>query len=280
MDLADHIAAWERAMAETEYFSLDKTPTAERPGLWDRLSHTYDLALGSDTARVERTMAILEQIGALTPQTVAIDIGCGTGSFALELAKKCERVYAIDTSPGMLEQLAQKAKGIPNLIPVLGDWNEIAPGDLDPRVNLALSCLNPGIRDFKSLDKMNTISKAWCCYISALGNSVGTDATRNELQELILGSTLRSAGGNSVIFPQNILTAMGYAPQLWEIPCAWTRSVEKAEAVDQIIADYSRFTEINAELSARIEVYITSKLDKTGRYTQTASTTLGALTWR
>ena len=278
-DLEYHIAAWAHAMEQTEYFSLDKSTPDQLPGIWDKLSVTYDDALGSDTTRVERTLEILERLGALTAHTVAIDIGCGTGSFALELAQRCKLVYALDNSTQMLGRLCSKAQGASNIVPILSDWRTIEPAALDSRINLALSCLNPAINDFESLDKMNAVSNDWCCYINALGNSVGTNTTRNELQEIIFGRALKSMSGNSVTFARNIIEAVGYETELWDIPCAWNRSVGKDSAVEEIINDYSRYIQIGNETKRQIEAYVESKLDDKGLYTQAVSTTLGVVTW-
>ncbi|MEX2566097.1 MAG: methyltransferase domain-containing protein [Cyclobacteriaceae bacterium] len=39
-----------------------------------------------------------------------VDFGSGTGIFAIEAAKKCKKVYAVDISPEMLAYSQQKAK--------------------------------------------------------------------------------------------------------------------------------------------------------------------------
>jgi len=280
MDLEYHIKAWSDAMEQTEYYSLDKSTPEQISGLWDRLSESYDDTLDNDRLRVESVMGILERTGALTSNTVAIDIGCGTGSFTLELAKKCKRVYAFDLSPQMLEKLRKKAKGYSNIIPISGNWKTIDTQTLDSDINLALSCLNPGISDFEGLSKMNTVSKGWCCYINALGSSIGSNASRNELQEIILGRKLKSAGGNSVVFALNIITAMGYKPELWEIPYSWCRSAEKENAIDNISNDFGRFTTISDEIRQKIADYVESNLDDNGLFVQSVNTTLGTITWQ
>ena len=46
---------------------------------------------------------------AVTPQTVVIELGTGTGAFAIHAAKRCVRVYAVDVSTPMLEFARQKS---------------------------------------------------------------------------------------------------------------------------------------------------------------------------
>jgi SAM-dependent methyltransferase len=41
--------------------------------------------------------------------SVVLDMGCGTGTFALAVAPLCSRVVAVDVSPPMLDRLAERA---------------------------------------------------------------------------------------------------------------------------------------------------------------------------
>ncbi len=60
-----------------------------------------------------------ERLQALNlPQDAeVIDLGCGTGAFALNAASNFKKIYAVDISAGMLEYLKQRAeeKGISNI---------------------------------------------------------------------------------------------------------------------------------------------------------------------
>jgi SAM-dependent methyltransferase len=57
--------------------------------------------IGAATEELERTL-ILELLGDLNGRTV-LDIGCGDGTFAIELAKRGGVVVGVDSSPAMLE---------------------------------------------------------------------------------------------------------------------------------------------------------------------------------
>jgi SAM-dependent methyltransferase len=66
--------------------------------------------------------------------TTVLDIGAGTGSWAVLLAKKARHVTALDSSPGMLEVLRDnaEAEGLDNVAVVQGAWPdaEVAMHDL------------------------------------------------------------------------------------------------------------------------------------------------------
>ena len=59
-------------------------------------------------ASAEEDLALLDQLG-LNADHVVIDIGCGTGAFALEAARRCRTVYAVDVSASMLACTRRRA---------------------------------------------------------------------------------------------------------------------------------------------------------------------------
>ena len=64
----------------------------------------------------EETEAIIKSINLKRNETI-LEIGTGTGSFAIEAARHCEKVIAIDVSPKMLEFAQRKSRmmGINNV---------------------------------------------------------------------------------------------------------------------------------------------------------------------
>jgi SAM-dependent methyltransferase len=57
----------------------------------------------------------------------ALDAGCGTGEFALQLALRCKRVLGIDLSPEMIEQARRRSAGRPALEFRVADLMDEAP---------------------------------------------------------------------------------------------------------------------------------------------------------
>lgn len=51
----------------------------------------------------------------------ALDIGCGTGTFARLLAQRFRRVLALDLSPRMIEVAKERSRGVPNIDFQVGD---------------------------------------------------------------------------------------------------------------------------------------------------------------
>ena len=86
----------------------------------DRIAGVYDSFYGS--VDVELRMDVLEKLAA---GGRALDLGIGTGSFALPLAARGVEVHGIDVSEAMVEELRTKSGGAE--IPVtIGDFADVA----------------------------------------------------------------------------------------------------------------------------------------------------------
>lgn len=73
----------------------------------------YDRKAGADPTE---EIVVLRDLGLNETQTV-VDLGAGTGTFAMAIAPFCRQVVAVDVSPAMLGLLAEKVKrrGIDNI---------------------------------------------------------------------------------------------------------------------------------------------------------------------
>jgi ubiquinone/menaquinone biosynthesis C-methylase UbiE len=83
----------------------------------------------------ENPDAILSEVG-VDPGHVVADIGCGTGFFTLPLAKyvgERGKVYALDTSPTMIDELRKRTKHLNQVKPIHSQENRfpIEEGSLD-----------------------------------------------------------------------------------------------------------------------------------------------------
>ena len=115
---------WEGALRSGRSERLDAT--ADR-AFWERYAPHYDDRIGSDGERV--TLEYLEKIAH--PTDSVLDVGAGTGRFALPLSDSVERITAVDHSPDMLGILRRKttAAGIATIDTVEGEWPHV---DVEP----------------------------------------------------------------------------------------------------------------------------------------------------
>src|SRR5215213_4984517 len=81
--------------------------------MFDRIAGVYDLMNTVMTAGLHhrwRSRAV--DLAAVGPGTRALDVACGTGDLAIELASRGGDVVGSDFSAGMLERARAKAPGL------------------------------------------------------------------------------------------------------------------------------------------------------------------------
>lgn len=159
-------------------------------GIMDAWSHQYIKKYGSITAAWDHKAAeytksmehsnrtqLIEKIEEHSPETV-LDVGAGTGIFALPLAKSVKRVVAVEPSPGMLDILKNKAEAnnLTNIECINKKWE-------DTTINEVIA-LNKGKYDLiicshalyyitdlhDSFRKMNEVSKGFIYLLIGAGH--------------------------------------------------------------------------------------------------------------
>ena len=75
-------------------------------------------------------------LDAVTPSSTVLDVGAGSGRYALGLASLVKDVVAIDPSEDLLAILARQARnlGLTNVRSVLGRWEDVEPVEADVSV--------------------------------------------------------------------------------------------------------------------------------------------------
>jgi ubiquinone/menaquinone biosynthesis C-methylase UbiE len=82
----------------------------DHPGFdFDALAEGYDQSMQKYRDIQGEIQEILDYLDLRSGQTV-LEIGTGTGEFALAAARRCARVYAVDLSAGMRRYAQEKAK--------------------------------------------------------------------------------------------------------------------------------------------------------------------------
>lgn len=92
---------------------LDEVASAGRENLDAAHVERYDV---KEDASAAAEVRLCQELG-LTAKSTVVDLGAGTGQFAIAIASACARVVAVDVSPVMLDRLGAKvsAAGLTNV---------------------------------------------------------------------------------------------------------------------------------------------------------------------
>ena len=101
---------------------------------WNQAAEKYAASPVADVPAFERKKAITRSL--LNPDATILEIGCGTGTLALELASSAGHIHALDLSSAMIRIANSKRaeQGVTNVTfheGVLADPLPVKPGQLD-----------------------------------------------------------------------------------------------------------------------------------------------------
>jgi ubiquinone/menaquinone biosynthesis C-methylase UbiE len=95
----------DRPPRHTPTWFIDELDYAGRENLDASHVARYD---AKEDASAASEVALLQEMG-LTPESLVVEFGAGTGQFSVQVAPACARVIAVDVSALMLDQLQAKA---------------------------------------------------------------------------------------------------------------------------------------------------------------------------
>ena len=199
-------------MAHTENFSAEIRSKRAVDSHADRTVESFEKGMGSSAERVEDTMKRLEERGYRKMDMTVLDVGGGTGTFTLPFAREYRQVDTLDISVPMQQRIREKAakEQLENIRYLCKNWHtlDVEREGMKKQYDLVLSSINcRGIYNAETLHKMNQCSRGGCCLLTWAGQSRSSHG--KNLQEIILGRTLETAGGNDIIFPFQMIYHMG-----------------------------------------------------------------------
>lgn len=131
--------------------------------VWDAKAQTFPRFKegASDTLEI---LEFFRENGADFKGASIIDIGCGNGRFALELAKEAGQIYATDISGTMLHNLATDAEslGFDNVRTLQSAWDSFSE---KISVDYALASMTPALNNKQGFLKALHFPQKALCYI-------------------------------------------------------------------------------------------------------------------
>lgn len=200
--------------------SMPKDGMVHNRETWDRMAEGWKK--DPPKVRDEKNRQCIDMVnffvqrGVLTEDSCVIDIGCGSGNYSAEFAKKSNWVTCSDVSPKMLALCKETMdeQGIENVDYVDCDFLnlDVEKSDWIKKYDLVFTSLTPAMDGASSIKKINQISRQWCFNNSFVYRK---DNLRNAVMEDVFGKTVTNRWGNSSTYCLfNILWHMGLAPEV------------------------------------------------------------------
>lgn len=256
----------------------------ERAGaadFWDRRAPSFNDHVRRDASREHRRHLVghMARKAQLGPSGAVLDIGCGPGSHALEIASLAGSVEGFDLAPKMVELAKENAArdGCANAHFQVLDW---AKADIDSlgwrkKFQLVLASRTPAVNDRAALEKMIAASCGYCCMISQVDTR---HSVRDRLKTLVDWDAHKERISRSFYCAFNLLWLMGYYPEVEYMDRAWESdsSLEEAELM------YLRFFESMGPLSEQQRESLTralTEISRDGRVHESVQSKVAIMFW-
>ena len=193
---------------------------------WNCRARNYSLPFDPTTLlKTRRILRLLSGMGAAFNGRDILDIGCGTGVYALTLARKAGKVLGLDSSPAMLKvfRAQARARKLKNARCRKAAWADIPAAEIRKDFDIALASMTMAIKGKADLLKMEAAARERCVYIGWAG------VRKNSLLEAIYsrhGLKYRAPEGAGRVL--KALKAMGRRPRVKFITDSWTKSAPPA----------------------------------------------------
>jgi len=210
---------------------MKATPANEK-FYWNSRAANYPQPFERETLlKTRRVVKIAESLGAEFAGRRVLDIGCGTGNYALPLAAKAKSVTGVDSSAAMLKvfKAEKRARSIKNARCVLSAWKALPAAQVAKRYDLALVSMSAAVRSIKDIIKMELAARERCVFIGWAG------VRRNALLEKVYehhGVPYQAPAGAEKVLPA--LKALGRKYKVRYIRDSWTKTLTPAETLREL----------------------------------------------
>ena len=198
---------------------------------WNSRAPGYPLPFGrSNSVKTRRMLRLLSGLGADFAGKRVLDIGCGTGVYALPLAASAARVLGVDSSAAMLSvyRAQRERRAIRNAPCLLSEWSRLPAARVRGRFDVAFASMTAAVKTRADILKMEAAAPLRV-YIGWAG------LRRNALLERVY-----AAHGLKYSAPEGekrtlaLLRALGRRPAVRYVRDSWTRSATARETLREI----------------------------------------------
>lgn len=240
---------------------------------WDQMAEKfYYHQVNGSTYYSDAVPRLLEQKGILDPSSSVLDIGAGSGRYAIPLANKGKSVHALDLSSEMLQFLQRETEknNLDNIYTIKSAWPTTEKiGEFD----VVFSAMCPATRSVEAIEAMSNVAKKHgviCQFTASTDNVV--EALKKH--RLIDGNITDPHNERDILQAYfNILWELGYQPDISYLKDTFKINMTFNEAFDTY---KQRYENVKSE---QLKKVLQAIQQEDGNIKVIKNTTLAVITW-
>jgi SAM-dependent methyltransferase len=224
----------ERSIFENYWNGNTRCRAASRQ-LWDLRADEFNSTRHQreGVKRRAEVLRFLEARGLWRDGIAILDIGCGPGKYAIELAQKASSVVGVDLSPRMIrlarENAVQAGAGHIRFEEAVWDETDLQARGWNRKFDLVFASMCPGINSPETLAKMSEASKNYC-FMSHF--AWRRDSLRDDLYRALYHKEPEHSWEKNIYCAFNLLWLAGFYPEITYYDTNWENEWPLEEAVE------------------------------------------------
>nr|WP_246583111.1 class I SAM-dependent methyltransferase [Clostridium simiarum] len=232
------------------------------------------------TFEENRFLQLLEQNQMFDGNSLVLDVGCGTGSYALALSDRCKKVIGVDLSPRMIEIAKEKAQkeNVTNIEFYCADWHnmDLIQEGFEKKYNLVFAHMTPAVQSASTFLKLSQASRDWCVLSQPTRR---IDPVLDAVKKLVGISGEMENSDVNILYAFGLLWQQGLSPRFEYEQQRWNMKRNLEEAYGLYVNALKTYRDISLEEEQKIIRYLQSVI-KDGMICEDVDTMITTLYWQ